>query len=132
MKFLLDTNFCIAVMRGHAGAVAALKVNAPEACALSAVTLYELSTGVEKCQYPERERGKVARLLTVIRVLPFGEEEAKHAASVRAKLEAAGNVCGPYDLLIAGHALARGLTVVTHNVSEFSRVEGLGVEDWTK
>lgn len=117
-------------MRGHAGAVAALKANVPEACALSAVTLYELSTGIEKCQDPERERGKVERLLMVVRVLPFGEEEARRAAKVRATLEAAGNVCGPYDILIAGHALALGLTVVTNNVGEFARVEGLAVEDW--
>ena len=63
-------------------------------------------------------------------MLPFDETAARRAASVRAELEAAGNVCGPYDLLLAGHALALGLTLATNNVREFSRVGGLVVEDW--
>ena len=57
------------------------------------------------------------------------QQRAAHAL-VRAELEAAGQVCGPYDLLLAGHALALGLTLVTNNVREFSRVSGLGIEDW--
>ena len=106
MKFLLDTNVCIAVMRGQAAAVSRLSARAPGECAVSAVTAYELFTGVAKCREPEREHGKVMRLLS------------------------AGQVCGPYDLLLAGHALALGLTPVTNNVREFSRVSGLGIEDW--
>ena len=90
----------------------------------------ELFTGVAKCREPERERGKVQRLLSMLRVVPFDGAAAEHAAQVRADLEKTGRVCGPYDLLLAGHALALGLPVATHNVGEFTRVEGLRVEDW--
>ena len=97
---------------------------------MSAVTAYELFTGVAKCREPEREHGKVVRLLSSVRVLPFDDAAARRAALVRAELEATGQVCGPYDLLLAGHALALGLTLVTNNVREFSRVSGLVIEDW--
>ena len=97
---------------------------------MSAVTACELFTGVAKCREPECEHGKVMRLLSAVHVLPFDDAAARRAALVRAELEAAGQVCGPYDLLLAGHALALGLTLVTNNVREFSRVSGLGIEDW--
>lgn len=130
MKVLLDTNVCIAAMRGHASAVRRLAARAPGECAVSAVTAYELFTGVAKCREPERERAKVVRLLSMVQMLSFDEAAALRAGTVRAELEAAGNVCGPYDLLLAGHALALGLTLATNNVREFSRVSGLVVEDW--
>ena len=69
MKFLLDTNVCIAVMRGQAAAVSRLSARAPGECAVSAVTAYELFTGVAKCREPEREHGKVMRLLSAVHVL---------------------------------------------------------------
>lgn len=130
MRVLLDTNVCIAVMRGHERAVARLSATPPADCAVSVVTAYELFTGVAKCREPERERAKVVRLLTAMSVLSFDEPAAKRAAEVRAQLESAGQVNGPYDLLIAGHALSVGLAVATNNVTEFSRVSGLKVEDW--
>ena len=130
MKFLLDTNVCIAAMRGEVSAVSKMTAHAPGDCAVSSVTAYELFTGIEKCREPERERAKVARLLSVLQVLPFDETAARRAGKVRAELEAIGKVCGPYDLLIAGHALALGLTLITNNVNEFSRVSGLAIENW--
>ena len=130
MKFLLDTNVCIAAMRGQVPAVSKLAAHAPGDCAVSSVTAYELFTGIEKCREPERERAKVTRLLSVLQVLPFDEAAARRAGKVRAELEVVGKVCGPYDLLIAGHALALGLTLITNNVDEFSRVSGLAIENW--
>ncbi len=130
MKFLLDTNVCIAVMRGQAAAVSQLSARVPGECGVSAVTAYELFTGVAKCREPERERAKVVRLLSPMRVLPFEEQAARRAALVRADLEGRGQTLGPYDLLLAGHALALGLTLVTNNTREFSRVNGLVIEDW--
>ncbi|MEI7820932.1 MAG: PIN domain-containing protein [Verrucomicrobiota bacterium] len=130
MKFLLDTNVCIAVMRGQASAVSRLKAKTPGDCVVSAVTAYELFTGIAKCREPERERTKVTRLLSAVQVLPFDEPAAQRAGNVRAELEAIGKVCGPYDLLLAGHALALGLTLITNNVREFSRVSGLVIENW--
>ena len=127
---MLDTNVCIAVMRGHPKALARLTSLAPGDCAVSSVVAYELYTGVGKAQQPERERSKVHRLLSVVQVLAFDEAAAENAAEVRAVLEKTGRICGPYDLLLAGHARSLGLIFATNNRQEFSRVGGLVVEDW--
>jgi len=119
-------------MRGRAAAVSRLSARAPGECAVSAVTAYQLLTGVAKCREPGRQHGKVMRLLSAVHVVPFDDTAARRAALVRAELEAAGQVCGPYDLLLAGHAPALGLTLVANNVREFSRVSGLGIEDWLR
>ena len=66
----------------------------------------------------------------MVEVLPFGDEEAKRAAKTRHALEQAGNAIGPFDVLIAGHALAAGMVLVSNNTREFSRVTGLTIEDW--
>ena len=130
MKVLLDTNTCIALMKGREKAVQRLQQFQPADCTISTVTSYELLTGVLKCQNPVREREKVLRMMAVVRVLPFDEAAAAKAAEVRAHLESIGKVSGPYDMLLAGHALSQGLSVATSNVSEFSRIPGLRVEDW--
>ena len=129
MKFLLDTNVCIALMRGHGSATARLADCVPGECAVSTVTVYELYTGVAKSREPERERGKVRRLLSLMRIAAFDEAAAERASMVRARLEKAGNVYGPYDLLLAGQALALALPLATHNVGEFARVEGLVIDN---
>jgi tRNA(fMet)-specific endonuclease VapC len=69
-------------------------------------------------------------LFATVEVLPFGAEEARLAARTRHSLEQAGSPIGPFDVLIAGHALSAGLVLVTNNTREFSRVKGLGIEDW--
>ncbi len=130
MKVMLDTNICIALMRGHKNATARLMALAPGDCGVSVVTVYELYTGIEKCLQPERERIKVVRLLSQMSILPFDEFASRRAAVVRAELERAGRVCGPYDLLLAGHALSLGISLATHNLGEFSRVRDLQVENW--
>jgi len=130
MKVLLDTNTCIALMKGRDKAVQRLRLLQPSDCAMSTVTTYELLTGVLKCQKPANARAKVMRLMSVVPVLPFDGAAAAKAAEVRAYLESIGKVCGPYDMLLAGHALSQGLSVATNNVGEFSRVPGLQVEDW--
>ncbi len=130
MKVLLDTNICIALMKGRESAVRRLQERQPSECLMSTVTSYELLTGVLKCQNPAREREKVLRLMAVVRALPFDDVAAAKAAEVRAHLEAIGKVCGPYDMLLACHALSLGLPMATNNVGEFSRIPGLAVEDW--
>lgn len=131
MKVLLDTNTCIAVMRGHERAVQRMAVLAPGDCVVSVISVFELFTGIAKCRDPERDRAKVLRLLSAVRILEFDESAAERSAQVRADLEKIGRACGPYDLLLAGHALSLGLRVATNNVGEFTRVSGLVVEDWT-
>jgi len=130
MSYLLDTTTCIGVLRQRPGMVPRLNQVSPSDCAVSAVTVYELFCGVEKAQHPSAERQKVELFLSVIAELPFDRAAAETAARIRVELEKKGTPIGPYDLLIAGHALVNGLTVVTNNLGEFQRVGGLKVEAW--
>ena len=130
MRYLLDTNICIAAMRQNATVVKRFSAISPSDCAISTITSYGLFTGVEKCADPVRERSKVELLLTTVCQLVFDAAAARESGRVRALLEAQGRMIGPYDILLAGHALSAGLTVVTANTSEFSRVPALVLENW--
>ena len=130
MRYLLDTNTCIAVMRNHPIAVARLSAQLPDDCGISTITTYELETGVAKCTNPAKERQKVDLLLNAIHQVPFDVAAAKESARIRAHLESLGLPIGPYDFLLAGQALAMSLIMVSANTSEFRRVPGLIVENW--
>ena len=130
MLYLLDTNTCIAAMRNNPLVVQRMAAQSPGDCAISTITGYELYTGVAKCANPAKERSKVDLLLAVLSELPFDADAAREAARIRATLEAQGSMIGPYDVLLAGHAIATGLTLVTDNTGEFTRVAGLSVENW--
>lgn len=132
MRYLLDTNTCISVMRNEPPVVARMSATSPGDCAISTITSYELYTGVAKCSDPRREGAKVATLLRTVHALPFDSAAAKEAARIRAELESQGCPIGPYDVLLAGHAVAAGLILVSANTAEFSRVAGLVVENWSK
>lgn len=92
--------------------------------------LGELLFGAARSARPAEHRRQVERFAERLDVLPFDAEAASHFADIRADLSARGEIIGGYDLMIAGHARSRGLTVVTHNVREFRRVQGLQVADW--
>ena len=130
MKYLLDTDTCIAAMRGCEGAVNKLSSLPPDDCRVSTVTVYELEVGVAKCREPQKEGAKVARFLASVHVLPLDTASARRAGVLRATLEKQGRAIGPYDVLLAGQALAGGLQLISGNLAEFSRVEGLEVEGW--
>jgi len=130
MAYLLDTDVCIAAMRRNVNVVTRLSSCAPTDCIISSITAYELFTGVEKCAAPDVERHKVARLMEAVIVAPFDMEAARAAASIRAELERSGRIIGPYDLLLAGQAVANSLVLVTNNFDEFNRVAGLRLENW--
>lgn len=130
MRYLLDTNTCIAAMRNVAWVVQRLAALSPDDCAISTITSYELCTGIEKCADPARELAKVNRLLATVHEIVFDARAAREAGRLRALLEAQGCMIGPYDILLAGHALSAGLTLVTANTGEFSRVPALRLENW--
>ena len=130
MKYLLDTNACILLMRGDGKVRHHLSSKAPDDCAISMVTVFELFSGVEKCAHPRKEAVKVRRLLDAFHLLPFDWDSALHTAKIRGHLEKIGKIIGPYDLQLAGQSLALELILVTHNTREFSRVPGLSIEDW--
>ena len=94
------------------------------------MVVYELFFGAEKSAKPAENHTAVERFAARLSVLPFDSAAAAHAANIRADLERRGASIGAYDLLIAGHARSRGLIVVTGNLREFNRVEGLRSEDW--
>ncbi|MEM1083000.1 MAG: type II toxin-antitoxin system VapC family toxin [Verrucomicrobiota bacterium] len=130
MKYLLDTNVCIRVMKGDPRVTARMRALRPDDCGVSMVSVYELFFGVERCRNPEREADKLLEFLKPLHLWPFDWDAALRTAAVRRQLEASGNRIGPYDLQLAGQALALDVVMVTNNTREFRRVEGLKVEDW--
>lgn len=131
LRYMLDTNICIFVMARRGAGLAARFEREAERLCMSSVTLAELSYGVEKSAAPARNREALAAFAARLSVLDFDTAAATAYGSVRARLQAAGKVIGPYDMMIAAHAASRSLAVVTNNRREFDRVEGLLVEDWS-
>ena len=135
MSYLLDTNAVVTLLRNNPPGVRdrlRLVVSRGASVVISSIVLYELWYGVA---LSERRRENAERLRVFlsgnIAVVPFAEEDAKAAGDLRAALETAGTPIGPYDLLIAAQARRSGTTLVTANVSEFARVDGLVWQDWT-
>ncbi|MFC7332399.1 type II toxin-antitoxin system tRNA(fMet)-specific endonuclease VapC [Rhodocista pekingensis] len=130
LRFMLDTNVCIRVLRDRPQGVRQRFNDEAGSLCISVVTLGELLHGAARSARPAAVREDVERFAERLDVLPFDADAAGHFADIRASLERNGQVIGPYDLMIAGHARSRGLTVVTGNLGEFRRVEGLISEDW--
>ncbi len=129
MRYLLDANAIIALLNDTASPTARrVRRHAPRDFGVSAVVIHELYYGAFKSQRVEQNVARVDALQ--FSVLEFDEEDARQAGQIRAHLAAKGTPIGPYDVLIAGQAMARELTLVTHNTSEFRRVPGLKVDDW--
>lgn len=130
MSYLLDTNICVYAIKRWSSVLERLRALSPDEVAISAVTLAELWFGARKSSKPTRTRASVDAFLLPFAVIPFDPAAADSYAETRLELERAGRPIGERDLLIASTALSRGLTVVTHNVEEFSRVPGIALEDW--
>lgn len=128
MKFLLDTNSVIALLKAHPGFLERLKRYQPQDFALSAIVAHELFFGAYESRNLSANLARIDGLR--FEILEFDSEDARHAGKVRATLAEAGTPIGPLDVLIAGQALARSLTLITHNRKEFDRVADLKVEDW--
>ncbi len=133
MKYMLDTNICIYAIK-HKSDIVIKKFlsHDPEELCISAITYAELMHGVEKSIAVERNRIAISLFLSPITILQFDEHAAEEYGRIKAELEKKGTPIGPMDTLIAGHAMSRGLILVTNNTREFDRVVGLTVEDWTR
>lgn len=128
MRYLLDANAVIGLWRNHPRLIPRVHRRAPQDFGLPVIVLHELFYGA---YHGSRHTENVARVEALrFEVLPFDQEDAREAGEIRAALAAAGTPIGPYDVLIAGQARCRGLTLITHNVTEFARVSGLRMEDW--
>ena len=136
MSYLLDTNACIALMNGAPVAVRSRfekAIRGDFQIYISSIVAFELWYGIAKSARVETNTQRLEMLLaSPVMALPFENEDSRVAGSIRATLEAAGRPIGAYDYLIAGQAMARQLTLVTANVSGFSRVKGLSWQDWAK
>ena len=130
MTYLLDTNICIYALKQHPSVLARLLAEARSEVALSVITEGELRAGAAKSASPTRTLRLLEHFLAPITVLDYSSSDTVSYAHVRARLERAGTPIGPIDMLIAGHAVARELTLVTNNEREFKRVAGLRVENW--
>ncbi len=130
MPYLLDTNILIAAMKGMPSVVEKLENIPAASLVLSPVVLGELEVGAEKSAHPEKNRARLARLIEDIPTAPLDAETSRHYGRIRADLERKGTPIGANDLWIAAQALALGAVAVTDNVREFSRVEGLEIENW--
>jgi tRNA(fMet)-specific endonuclease VapC len=129
-ELALDANALIHALKGTGRVRERLAQTDPGRIAVPAVAVYEIEYGTLRSASPDARRRELHRLLSVMEVLPFDRRAAERAALVRTELERRGERIGPYDLLIAGTALAFGCRLVTHNTAEFSRVAGLEIEDW--
>ena len=128
MKYLLDTNSVIALDKRHPELTARLRQSPPEQFALSSIVLMELYYGAYKSMKTTENLRNIEKL--PFPVLPFTAEDAQRAGRIRTELERLGTPIGNFDLLIAAQTLNHSLTLITHNVREFSRIAALQWEDW--
>jgi tRNA(fMet)-specific endonuclease VapC len=129
MRYLLDSNVVIGLLKDERSKLArrARREN-PADVAISAIVVHELFYGAYKGRHTARNVALVESLQ--FEVIPFDTEDARQAAEIRALLLSQGTPIGPYDVLIAGQARSRDVTLVTHNMKEFGRVPGLRCDDW--
>lgn len=128
--FVLDTNILVYFFKGVGAVAERLLSIAPREVGLPSIVLYELEVGISKSTSPGKRREQLKDFASTVRILPFGAAEARQAAAIRVDLEGRGSPIGPYDVLIAAMALTHNDVLVTHNTREFSRIDGLRLEDW--
>ncbi|MBR0282555.1 MAG: type II toxin-antitoxin system VapC family toxin [Oscillibacter sp.] len=133
MSYMLDTNICIYAIKNRPPQVLRrIRENLERGLCISAITLAELRHGVEKSAYPEKNASALLQFLSILDVAPFEEAAAVEYGKIRAFLQSQGTPIGPLDTLIAAHAKAENMTLVTNNVREFARVPDLRLENWAE
>ena len=130
IKYMLDTNMiAYAKNRRPAVVLERLMQHDPSEICISSITMAELEYGVHNSSKPEQNRTALMMFLSGITILPFDSDASFEYGKIRYALKSKGILIGGNDLLIAAHAKSLGLTLATHNTREFSRVEGLSIED---
>lgn len=128
--YILDTNTLIYFFKGIGNVAGILLSKSPKDISIPSIALYELEVGIAKSTKPNKRRKQLKSLISKIDISSFGAKEAEVVAMIRANLESKGTLIGPYDILIAGTALSTNATLVTHNIKDFKKVNGLNIEDW--
>lgn len=133
MRYLLDTNVCIKYLNGQNESIQnQIKFHQPEQIVLCSVVIAELVYGAKKSTKKETNLNKIQEFTSQFESFNFDENSAYQYGDIRAKLEKSGTPIGPNDLLIAAITLANKLTLVTHNLKEFGRINNLVLVDWEK
>lgn len=130
LRYMLDTDICIFAMRERSPSLRERFRSVADQLCMSSVTLAELLYGAEKSSQRLRNLEVVESFSARLEILLFGEKAAAHYGQIRAELERTGRRAGAYDMMIGGHARSEGLVMVTNNLREFGRMQGLRVEDW--
>jgi len=130
MRYLLDTNLLIELLRGNADRLLSRLDDQRGELGVSAITVSELDYGAAHAANPAAMGADLDAMLGLLQVVPFDRDAARWAGQVRARLASAGTPIGPYDTLIVGHALALDVTLISHNTREFGRIPELALEDW--
>ena len=130
MKWMLDTDTCIAIIKKHPVALKKIRGKSVGQVGISSITLGELTFGAAKSSRPKVAHDALGEFLLALEVAGFDEGAAVTYGEVRASLEQQGRPIGPLDTLIGSHARALDIILVTHNTREFSRIDGLRLEDW--
>ncbi len=132
MKWMLDTDTCIAIIKGEpANVLKKLRGKAVGQVGISSITLGELAFGAAKSSRREQAQAALGEFLLALEVANFARDAAANYGSLRALPEKAGAPIGPLDTLIGAHAAALDVTPVPHNNREFRRIDNLSVEDWS-
>lgn len=130
MRWMLDTDTCIAIVKKHPAALKKLRGKSIGQVGISSITLGELAFGADKSNRRNDAHEALREFVLALEIVAFDEDAAMQYGAVRAALAGRGKPIGPLDTLIAAHAMAVDATLVTHNTREFSQVKGLRLEDW--
>lgn len=130
LQYMLDTDICIYVIKNYPSGLRERFNRLAEQLCMSSISLGELHYGAEKSARRLDNLQAIEHFTARLEVLPFSPRAAAHYGQIRAELERAGRLAGPHDMLIGGHARSEGSVLVTNNVREFERMDGLRVENW--
>ncbi len=133
MRYLLDSNICIYIMKKHPREVIhKFKQHDPGVIGVSTITVSELQYGISKSRKPILNAQRVQEFLAPLEIIPYDEKAAAVYGHIRCQIEEHGKPLGPLDVLIAAHVLSRDLTLITNNEEEFRRINRLKVENWVE
>lgn len=133
MKFMLDTNTCIYIIKQKPfEVIERFKRTKISQIGISSITLSELFYGVSRSSKPKQNQVALAQFIAPLVILPYGDEAAQYYGDIRAYLEKQGTPIGSLDMLIAAHALSIACTLVTNNEKEFIRILNLKIDNWVK
>ncbi len=129
--YLLDTNICIYIInKKPKQVVERIKRLKPHQIKLSSISLAELEYGASKGNNRENNRQAIIHFASAFDIIEFDDNDAEVYGLIRAELEKKGQLIGPYDMQIAAQAISRDLILVTNNISEFSRISNIKLENW--